>query len=278
MNAGSLFWTSPWHDPAHQYSDRGSYAAIAVAGQHYTIIGLEWRPDENQPGDIVIEFSDPQTSQRLGSAEESVSLTLQTSRGSIDCVATASADRSFFIPAQGPESGGALGDCGEKFRALAGEPAKKYIDRAHRRRWSPSPTSGGGAAPSAPTPSATSVCADSSVSEENGAPQLEDACLNIPVQSADGYTFCGETIRTDGGLHVCNDCAVRCWLQMSDQCVGVVMEYNGDSRGSCTYFSRIDNVVRSRSGVAAIAMPDAFPALPPPTPSPQPSLQPNIAP
>jgi hypothetical protein len=96
VNAGSLWWTTPWHDPAGQYTDRGSYAAPVVAGQHYTIQGLEWLPDDKQPGDIVIEFSDRQTSQRLGSAEESVSLTLQTSRGTITCVAAANADRSFF--------------------------------------------------------------------------------------------------------------------------------------------------------------------------------------
>ena len=57
-----------------------------------------------------------------------------------------------------------------------------------------------------------------------------DTNLPSKLQAADGYTLRGEVIRTDGGLHVCDDCAVRCWLQMSGQCVGVVMEYYDGER------------------------------------------------
>merc|ERR1719401_1483781 len=112
------------------------------------------------------------------------------------------------------------------------------MDRAHRRRWQPRPAAGGGGGSSS-APSATSACSDTTISEDNGAPHLEGVCLDMrlssTLQSADEFTFCGETIRTDGGLHLCNDCAVRCWLQMSGECVGVVMEYNAGSttRGSC---------------------------------------------
>jgi len=263
-------------DPAGHDADRGSYAAPVVAGQHYTIEGLEWRPNAEQPGDIVIEFSDRQTSQRLGSPEESVSLTLQTSRGAINCVAAASADRSFSTPSQGPESGGYLGDCGEKFRLLAGQPAKRVIERAHRRRWQPVAAPSGGAVAVGPPP-AQSVCSGASESNEDRAPKLEGVCLAhdllLALESADEYTFCGETIRTDGGLHMCNDCAVRCWLQMSGQCVGVVMDYRGGSttHGSCTYYSRIDRIVHVQSGVAAVSTQDLFQSMtPPPTPHPEP--------
>jgi len=279
MNAGSLWWTSPWHDPSGQYTDRGSYAAPVVAGQHYIIEGLDWRPDDKQPGDIVIEFSDRQTSQRLGTPEESVSLTIQTSRGTMNCVASASSDRSFFTPSQGPESGADLGDCGRKFRALAGEAAVTIMERAHRRRWQATGKTGGGS-----SPPATSVCSDTPMSNSDISPQLEDTCSNMNLasvlQAADEYTFCGETIRTDGGLHLCNDCAVRCWLQLSGRCVGVVMEYSEGSttHGSCTYFSRIDSLVHHRSGVSAVAMAEFFPVMPPdPNPTPVPTA-PTLAP
>lgn len=54
---------------------------------------------------------------------------------------------------------------------------------------------------------------------------------------------------------------------MSGQCVGVVMDYSGDSttHGSCIYFSRIDRIVHARSGVAAVSTQDFFQSMPAPT-------------
>jgi hypothetical protein len=57
---------------------------------------------------------------------------------------------------------------------------------------------------------------------------------------ADGTVFRGKSIRTDGGLHICRDCAARCWLQMHGTCKGFVFEpEDGNDVGSCTYFSSI---------------------------------------
>merc|ERR1712187_48217 len=62
------------------------------------------------------------------------------------------------------------------------------------------------------------------------------------LQSMVGARFEGSTIRTDGGVRVCKDCAQRCFAQMQD-CVGFVFEQDSNSdRGKCTYFSRIDAV------------------------------------
>merc|ERR1712187_134946 len=61
------------------------------------------------------------------------------------------------------------------------------------------------------------------------------------LHSAVGTTFEGATIRVDRGVTLYEDCAQRCYGQMSD-CVGFVFEpYSNSDRGSCTYFSRIDS-------------------------------------
>jgi hypothetical protein len=135
MNAGSLWWNPPFHDPSHTWNNQGSYAAPVVAGASYTVEGLRWLPDGGQPGDIIVEFSDPHASQSLGNAAEAVTLTLVTDRGQVTCTAAADSDRRFFASGQaGPETGAALGDCGQKFRLLAGQAEATSLERAHRRR------------------------------------------------------------------------------------------------------------------------------------------------
>jgi hypothetical protein len=135
MNAGSLWWNPPFHDPSRTWNNQGSYAAPVVAGASYTVEGLRWLPDSGQPGDIIIEFSDPHASQSLGNAAEAVTLTLVTDRGQVTCTAAADSDRRFFASGQtGPETGAALGDCGQKFRLLAGQADATTLERAHRRR------------------------------------------------------------------------------------------------------------------------------------------------
>jgi len=106
-----------------------------IAGASYTVEGLRWLPDGGQPGDIIIEFSDPHASQSLGNAAEAVTLTLITDRGQVTCIAAADSDRRFFASGQtGPETGAALGDCGQKFRLLADQAEATILERAHRRR------------------------------------------------------------------------------------------------------------------------------------------------
>jgi len=135
MNAGSLWWNPPFHDPTNTWRNQGSYAVPVVAGSSYILEGLRWLADDVQSGDIIIEFSDPHTSQLLGNAKESVTLTLRTDRGQVTCTVAANDDRTFFASGQsGPETGAALGDCGRKFRSLAGQPSTSTLDRAHRRR------------------------------------------------------------------------------------------------------------------------------------------------
>ncbi|CAK0820094.1 unnamed protein product [Prorocentrum cordatum] len=135
MNVGSLWWNPPFHDPSRTWNNQGSYAAPVVAGASYTVEGLRWLPDAGQPGDIIIEFSDPHASQSLGNAAEAVTLTLVTDRGRVSCIAAADSDRRFFASGQtGPETGAALGDCGQKFRLLAGQAEATTLERAHRRR------------------------------------------------------------------------------------------------------------------------------------------------
>merc|ERR1712232_889717 len=70
---------------------------------------------------------------------------------------------------------------------------------------------------------------------------------DISIQSALGMTFRGVTIRTDGGVDLCKDCAVRCWLQMRGLCAGLAWE---EGQRRCTYFSRIDGVVIGSATVA----------------------------
>merc|ERR1712014_464274 len=62
------------------------------------------------------------------------------------------------------------------------------------------------------------------------------------LQSASGVSLEGATIRTDGGVKLCQDCANRCYVQMNN-CVGFVFEpYSNSESGTCTYYSRIDLV------------------------------------
>lgn len=64
------------------------------------------------------------------------------------------------------------------------------------------------------------------------------------LRSLSAATFEGVTIRSDGGVQLCKDCAQRCYAQMHD-CVGFVMEPHSSNEpqiGKCTYFSRIDKI------------------------------------
>jgi len=67
--------------------------------------------------------------------------------------------------------------------------------------------------------------------------------LPSQLHAVEDHTFGGAAIRTDWGVKVCDDCAARCWLQMSD-CMGFAFTYYEDSStmGSCTYFSRISGI------------------------------------
>jgi hypothetical protein len=79
----------------------------------------------------------------------------------------------------------------------------------------------------------------------------------------------GTAMRTDGGVKLCNDCAVRCWLQMKGECVGFVMEYyeGNTGRGSCTYFSDIDGIVPE--GGTAVTTPEFFSVMTTPNLTPE---------
>jgi len=60
---------------------------------------------------------------------------------------------------------------------------------------------------------------------------------------ANGMKLQGNEIRTDYGVHICRDCAVRCWLMMPATCKGIVFKQTTSKDvGSCTYFSSIDGV------------------------------------
>merc|ERR1711933_276460 len=64
------------------------------------------------------------------------------------------------------------------------------------------------------------------------------------LRSASGATFQGVTIRSDGGVQLCKDCAQRCYAQTRN-CIGFVMEPYSNNKldiGKCTYFSRIDRI------------------------------------
>merc|ERR1712048_891772 len=89
-----------------------------------------------------------------------------------------------------------------------------------------------------PTPTTTSPGLSSSLSFEQYPCQWER-----DLQSMAGATFEGATIRADGGVSVCQDCAQRCFAQMQRTCVGFRFEPSSDSnRGTCTYFSRIESI------------------------------------
>lgn len=98
-----------------------------------------------------------------------------------------------------------------------------------------------------------------------------NSLLPSELVSSQGFTFRGNIIRKDGGLSLCSDCIVRCWLQMRD-CKGVSLRYYDDStdRGECTYYSSIDEVLRSTNGITAVAFSADLPSIPTPTPTLQP--------
>lgn len=60
-------------------------------------------------------------------------------------------------------------------------------------------------------------------------------------------SFSGTVIRSDVGVRMCNDCAERCWFQMSD-CVGFETDAEGDEPGTCTYYSSITGAVGLGTG------------------------------
>jgi hypothetical protein len=195
MNAGSLWFTTPFHDPTGDYSSQGSYGAPVIAGETYTIENLQWKPDDKQPGDIVVEFSDPHVSNRFGNPQESVTLILTGPNDvTITCVAQAGAERRFFAPLKGPESGAVLGDCGRKFRELFLQPAALILERSHRRRRNPVPaptggSTGGGSSSPAPGPVAGPpplVCADiaAATPADVAACGHDDVCLKDEGQPA----------------------------------------------------------------------------------------------
>merc|ERR1719356_1331466 len=107
----------------HYDSDitRGGYATPVIAGEMYTIEGLEWQ------GDVVFEFSDQLAEEYFGEPEV-VYLRLVTPQGTVDCVVRADADRKFLAKSvpEGllPDAAWDLGDCGSKFRQLTGQPVR----------------------------------------------------------------------------------------------------------------------------------------------------------
>jgi len=98
-------------------------------------------------------------------------------------------------------------------------------------------------------------------------------CGNAGLYSARASKFFGVEIRTDGGVKMCKDCAVRCYSQMSD-CVGAnfKLDYPGSSRGTCMYFSQVDGVAPAQGYTALtktehLRFPVPSPSPAPPTPS-----------
>eukprot|EP00930_Biecheleria_cincta_P002754 TRINITY_DN103750_c0_g1_i1.p1 TRINITY_DN103750_c0_g1~~TRINITY_DN103750_c0_g1_i1.p1 ORF type:complete len:591 (+),score=76.80 TRINITY_DN103750_c0_g1_i1:73-1845(+) len=102
-------------------------------------------------------------------------------------------------------------------------------------------------------------------------------CGNAGLYSASGSKFFGVEIRSDGGVKICEDCVVRCYLQMSD-CVGAHFQlyYPGSSRGICTYFSRIDGLTAAQ-GYTALTKTEHL-QLPVPSPSQPPSPPSGLTP
>merc|ERR1712151_854500 len=113
--------------------------------------------------------------------------------------------------------------------------------------------------PSAPTPAP--IGDSSAVSFKPQPCNWED-----DLHSAAGTNFEGATIRTDGGVRICQDCAQRCFAQMSD-CVGFVFEqYSNSDRGTCTYFSRIDSLrIVTNGNIFALTTTIHFKNLPMPS-------------
>jgi len=81
----------------------------------------------------------------------------------------------------------------------------------------------------------------------------QESAWQAELVVASGVKFQGNQIRTDYGVHICRDCAVRCWLQMPATCKGLVFEQTtGNDVGSCTYFSSIDDISTTASEERAI--------------------------
>jgi len=118
----------------------------------------------------------------------------------------------------------------------------------------PAPT----AAPTASPTAGQTLALDAFVADPCGAGWPErKGRSGIPLLSANGVTFQGATIRTDGGVRLCEDCAARCWLQMAQvPCVGFVRTKSWQ----CTYFSRIDSVVEEGGDPTAVTTAPHVPA------------------
>lgn len=68
------------------------------------------------------------------------------------------------------------------------------------------------------------------------------------LASVQDFRLEGTSIRTDAWLSMCKDCAARCWLQMTGECIGFTWEAPSEAPaglGRCTYFSEVDRFVSS---------------------------------
>jgi len=68
------------------------------------------------------------------------------------------------------------------------------------------------------------------------------------LASVQDFMLEGRSIRSDAWLSMCKDCAARCWLQMTGECVGFTWEAPSNAPaglGRCTYFSEVDRFVSS---------------------------------
>eukprot|EP00927_Polykrikos_kofoidii_P025548 TRINITY_DN2292_c0_g1_i5.p1 TRINITY_DN2292_c0_g1~~TRINITY_DN2292_c0_g1_i5.p1 ORF type:complete len:1175 (-),score=137.28 TRINITY_DN2292_c0_g1_i5:107-3631(-) len=75
-------------------------------------------------------------------------------------------------------------------------------------------------------------------------------CGALQLKEGKRTEFRGVTIREDGGVAKCKDCAGRCWLQ-GIQCVGFVFKaYEGSDTGTCTYYSSIVDSIPSNDAVS----------------------------
>lgn len=106
----------------------GGYAANVIVGETYTLEGLSWTGK-----DIVVEISDPVTSEFFGASKESegINLNVQLSNGlSFSCYPNAGESRKFhaswFIDERALRSGN-MGECALKFRDISGNPLKPTI-------------------------------------------------------------------------------------------------------------------------------------------------------
>merc|ERR1711972_821409 len=76
------------------------------------------------------------------------------------------------------------------------------------------------------------------------------------LSSVEGRRFHGMEIRSDAWVNLCDDCVVRCFLQMPGTCVGFVWEHPEESPseflGRCTYYSHIDSIANGTSDMLAV--------------------------